>query len=142
MRIFRYKLKTWRRLGLGNIATVAAYRFNKHIGYYRYRLPIGIPLYGPFLSDRAADSGDCVPLSYFSYHNQQVSSPPDWFVNPWNKTRYDIPDRHWTEIPDFIPELGDIKTVWEASRFDWLPRMAWEYRCGNNAAHGLGGLTF
>jgi len=31
-------------------------------------------------------------------------------------------------IPDFIPNVGDIKTIWELSRFDWLPRMAWRYR--------------
>ena len=136
MNNFWLKLNTWRRLGLKNIAVVASYRVAKHIGYYRYRFPVGTPLDGSFLSVSADEASDCVPLSYFSYHNQRVSSPPDWFVNPWNKTRYDAPDRHWTEIPDFIPELGDIKTVWEASRFDWLPRMAWEYRCGNNAALG------
>lgn len=29
--------------------------------------------------------------------------------------------RHWSKIPDFDTVIGDIKTVWEASRFDWLP---------------------
>jgi len=113
---------------------VASYRFAKKFGYYRYRLPVGKPLKGPFLSDSVARTGDRSTLKYFSYHNIQVSSPPDWFVNPWNGVRFADSDRHWTDIPDFMPELGDIKTVWEASRFDWLQRMAWTYRGGDEAS--------
>jgi len=134
MQTFRYKLETWLRLGLGNIVAVVSYRFLKRFGYYRYRFPIGIPLAGPFFSDGIERAGDYSTLSYFSYHTLQVSSPPDWFVNQWSGVRCADSDRHWTEISDFIPELGDIKTVWEASRFDWLPRMAWAYCGGDRAA--------
>jgi len=134
MQTFRHKLDTWLQLGLGNIVTVAAYRLAKRFGYYRYCLPVGTPQEGPFLTDSVAEAGDYLTLSYFSCHNIKVSSPPDWFVNPWNEVRCADSDRHWTEIPDFMPELGDIKTVWEASRFDWLPRMAWTYRGGDETA--------
>lgn len=33
-------------------------------------------------------------------------------------------DRNWWEIPDFDLAVGDIKAVWEASRFDWVPALA------------------
>ena len=135
---FRLKLDTLRRLGLKNIATVVAYRAAKRVGYYRQRFPVGSPLEGPFLSDEAMPTGGSMPLSYFSYHDRQVTSPPDWFVNPWNGERYNDVNRHWSDIPDFMPDIGDIKTVWEASRFDWLPRMAWAYRQGD--AESLGKL--
>ena len=134
MNNLRLKLDTWRRLGFKNIATVAAYRVAKRVGYYRQRFPVGSLLEGPFLSDKVMPTGGSVIQCYFSYHDMEVASPPDWFVNPWNGTRYDAVKHHWSEIPDFMPELGDIKTVWEASRFDWLPRMAWAYRNGDTEA--------
>ncbi len=133
---FKIKLDTWRRLGLKNIAAVTAYRVAKRVGYYRQRLPVGLPLEGPFLSEVAMQTGDSELLRYFSYHDREVTSPPDWFINPWNNARYDAVNSHWSDIPDFIPELDDIKTVWEASRFDWLPRMAWAYRNGDTEALG------
>jgi hypothetical protein len=125
------KLNTWYRLGLSNIAIVALYRLTKKSVYYKYIIPVGQPIQGPFFSDTVAEPEDDYQLNYFSYHTIQVTSPPDWFLNPWNENRCDDSSRHWTELADFMPELGDIKTVWEASRFDWLPRMAWAYRNGD-----------
>lgn len=40
----------------------------------------------------------------------------DWITHPKTGYRYD-PARHWTRIPDMDPEAGDIKYVWERSRF-------------------------
>lgn len=132
--LFRYKLNTCLRLGLRNIATVVLYRIAKQSGYYKHRLPVGQPIQGPFFFDSVAEPEDCFPLNYFSYHTVQVTSPPDWFINPWNNARCPDSGRHWSELSDFMPELCDIKTVWEASRFDWLPRMAWDYRNGDKPA--------
>lgn len=40
----------------------------------------------------------------------------NWFMNPI--TQYCIePDTYWFKIPDFDDKMGDIKIVWEASRF-------------------------
>lgn len=43
----------------------------------------------------------------------------DWVTNPDSGYRYDI-SKHWTEIPDYSKEAGDIKFVWEKSRFSYL----------------------
>jgi len=43
----------------------------------------------------------------------------DWLINPDTGYRYDAA-KHWTEIADFSPEAGDIKYVWEKSRFSFL----------------------
>lgn len=43
----------------------------------------------------------------------------DWLTNPESGFRYDI-SKHWTEIPDFSTSTGDIKYVWEKSRFAFL----------------------
>lgn len=43
----------------------------------------------------------------------------DWVTNPVNGFQYDV-KKHWTDIPDFHPTFGDIKYVWERSRFSFL----------------------
>jgi hypothetical protein len=43
----------------------------------------------------------------------------DWVTNPDSGHRYDV-NKHWTEIADYSKEAGDIKFVWEKSRFSYL----------------------
>ncbi len=43
----------------------------------------------------------------------------DWVTNPDSGHKYDI-SKHWTEIADYSKEAGDIKYVWEKSRFSYL----------------------
>ncbi len=43
----------------------------------------------------------------------------DWVTNPDSGHRYDV-SKHWTEIADYSKEAGDIKFVWEKSRFSYL----------------------
>ncbi len=45
--------------------------------------------------------------------------PNDWLTNLSSGYHYDV-RKHWTEIPDFDPVYGDIKYVWERSRFSFL----------------------
>ena len=43
----------------------------------------------------------------------------DWVTNPETGYRYDC-RQHWTKVDDFNKDAGDIKFVWEKSRFSWL----------------------
>ncbi|MCI1785951.1 MAG: heparinase II/III family protein [Bacteroidales bacterium] len=43
----------------------------------------------------------------------------DWVTNPDSGFHYDI-RKHWTKIDDFSKVAGDIKFVWEKSRFSYL----------------------
>ena len=43
----------------------------------------------------------------------------DWVTNPDSGFKYDA-DKHWTKIADYSKEAGDIKFVWEKSRFSYL----------------------
>ncbi len=128
------KLLTWYRLGYQNVIAVAVYRLLKKTGYYRRNLPIVEFPGGAIFSDEVAQSSGETSLDYFSFHAVPVSSPPNWFLNPWNGAEYSDTTIHWSATPDFMPELGDIKLVWELSRFDWVPRMAWRYRQGEETA--------
>lgn len=59
-------------------------------------------------------------LKYYSRHWLKTGSPPDWFLNPFNGRYYPSPQDHWTKISEFTRTAGDIKNIWEASRFEWL----------------------
>jgi hypothetical protein len=56
---------------------------------------------------------------YLTFFSAQAYKVNDWLTNPVTGYRYDT-SKHWTEIPDFSAEAGDIKYVWEKSRFAFL----------------------
>ena len=56
---------------------------------------------------------------FFSSVWYVLSPDYDWVTNPDSGYRYDI-SKHWTEIEDYVKESGDIKYVWEKSRFAFL----------------------
>ncbi len=58
----------------------------------------------------------------------------DWVTNPDSGHRYDI-GKHWTEITDYSKEAGDIKYVWEKSRFSYLHDIIrYDYHFGEDCA--------
>lgn len=58
-------------------------------------------------------------ICYFSSKWHQVGLDYDWVTNPLTGYCYDV-RQHWTKVNDFSQEAGDIKFVWEASRFGFL----------------------
>jgi len=71
-------------------------------------------------------------IRYFSHLSGDVGDPSDWFCNPF--TGQDVHDRkkHWTEITVYDEAVGDIKYIWEPSRFSWAPVLARAYRVSGN----------
>ena len=68
---------------------------------------------------------------FFEHVDINMGLPPDWHLNPVTGERFPV-DRHWTEISDFSG--GDIKLVWEASRFAWVyPLVRAYWRTGGEA---------
>lgn len=58
-------------------------------------------------------------LQFFNAEWLNVGKDFDWLTNPSNNYKYDA-GKHWSEIPDLSNEAGDIKFVWEKSRFSYL----------------------
>jgi len=55
----------------------------------------------------------------FLYFSSEWHDVNDWHTNPKTGFKYDF-KKHWTEIRDFSKQAGDIKYVWEKSRFTFL----------------------
>ena len=135
------KLETLQALGFGNVARVACYRWLLRLGIHRVqRISASVPA-GPFfrmpatarLTDLPVNRQWHQQLCFFGWFKVQSSACPDWFTNPFNGKTLQATDRPWWSIPDFSSEIGDIKTVWEASRFDWVLGFA-QQACQGDAA--------
>lgn len=58
-------------------------------------------------------------LQYFNAEWLKIGKNYNWITNPSNGFKYDI-SKHWSEISDLSEQSGDIKYVWEKSRFSYL----------------------
>ncbi len=58
-------------------------------------------------------------LVFFSSTQYDLGKDYNWITNPDTNFQYDI-NKHWTEIADYSKEAGDIKYLWEKSRFSFL----------------------
>ncbi|MBC8046652.1 MAG: alginate lyase family protein [Fimbriimonadaceae bacterium] len=58
-------------------------------------------------------------LVFFQGQIIDLSNFTQWLQNPSTGFVYNT-KKHWTEVADFSPEQGDIKFVWEKSRFCFI----------------------
>jgi hypothetical protein len=73
-------------------------------------------------------------LRFFSSLVFKIGRDYDWITNPINGFRYDN-SKHWTEIPDFSAKSGDIKMVWEKSRFSYIYTLIrYDYHFGEDCS--------
>lgn len=73
-------------------------------------------------------------IFFFSSEWKNLGKDYDWVTNPETNFQYDI-SKHWSEINDFNPLNGDIKYVWEKSRFNYLLTiMRYDYHFNENHA--------
>lgn len=142
------KAITYLRLGPLNLVRVLFYRLGLRLGVHPV-MRIGASLrggdfFGAPKSGLGGDPGDIgQPLTpsqawkekglYFGWHSVSLTDGvPRWHGNPFGKTDVPNPQRRWWQIPDFDPEVGDVKTIWEPSRFDWVLPMAQRARLDNH----------
>jgi Heparinase II/III-like protein/Heparinase II/III N-terminus len=119
------------KLGVPSLIRVGAYRLRLRTGLLKKALPSGAAYPGPFLFERQElneFAPHIAPLAFrraaFSVHPINLPPRDGWHANCLSGAPIQDPRAHWTEIGDFGSGVGDIKTVWEPSRFDWLPVLA------------------
>jgi asparagine synthase (glutamine-hydrolysing) len=57
-------------------------------------------------------------MIYFQGRTADTGFPFGWLVNPFTGEAADV-KRHWCDRDDFEPAQGDIRVLWESSRFGW-----------------------
>lgn len=144
MRKLFLNISTVYKLGLTKVAYVAWYKFSLKSGLRKLHFPVkvfeNIEQFFTGLEPRidfpeewkdrvVYDANRLIEgnIRYFSYQWKDVGNPPNWFLNPFNGSSYRNTHLHWTLLPDFHPIAGDIKNIWEASRFDWVVTLARAY---------------
>lgn len=125
-------------LGPINLLRVGAYRLGLKSGCHPVQQLRAQRAVGSFFTGaRPAAAGLIARTDWrgvgqaFGWKTFALDGPPNWHANPFRPGVQAAADRPWWNIPDFDPVVGDIKTVWEASRFDWLIPMAQRAALGN-----------
>ena len=149
---FQLYLKTIIKLGLANVTYIIWYRFTIKSGIRKYffrqmNFIVNEDFFHPCLPHSdfpslwktplmiAADKILQGEIRYYGYHWKAIGNPPNWFQNVFNNKFYPDSHLHWTKLPDFHPEAGDIKNVWEASRFEWVVTLARAYAVSGKSAY-------
>lgn len=130
-------------LGTPNLARVAFYKIGLKSGLNPVRrLDAALPV-GPFFNKpaRLADEQAAPRAGWFRQSeafgagvSELDDTPPLWSASCLSGKPIAGADRNWWKIPDFDPAVGDIKTVWEFSRFDWVLACAQHAAKGNESA--------
>lgn len=64
---------------------------------------------------------------YFAWDWKDLGKEPNWFLNPYTGKSCSSDLKHWTRVSEFDAEVGDIKCIWETSRFEWVLTLARAY---------------
>lgn len=134
-------IRTLPALGFGNVARVGLYRLGLRSGFHpAQRIAAAIPR-APFFAQPPARGDLPEPNASWQgklrwYDWKEVPNDggaPDWFAHPFGERIQADTGLPWWRIPDFGG--GDIKNLWELSRFGWAPAMATLAATGDLASH-------
>ncbi len=131
------------KLGINNVAYIIWYKISLLVGFRKGLFPKGRPITGTFFHRTANEIHSFNELwkkrlllnaeelidgkfTYFSQHKYKYDGLPNWFYNPFINKEHTNKNKHWTTINDFAQ--GDVKVIWELSRFDWLTILARAFR--------------
>ncbi|MCL5255768.1 MAG: hypothetical protein M1363_06555, partial [Gammaproteobacteria bacterium] len=122
------KVHTYWRLGLLNLWRVFWYRVSVKIGLNPVRQLKAAPPQGPFFrmnsafrsnaSTNTAAEFDSINLFGHYPFSLKRAHPPNWFQSPFTQKQVNTGSKEWWQISDFGLDIGDIKQIWELSRFD------------------------
>lgn len=131
--------QTIRKLGIASVLRVGYYRLS-----IKYKFNPVFKITSDFLDEplykNPKDPNPGPPVvkswekkeinnSFFSLKIQQ--KPPNWHYSQFTDKVSKEADKLWSEIKDFDPELGDIKALWDVSRFDWIIPLSQQASKGN-----------
>lgn len=136
------KISTYIALGFPSLAHVAFHRMRMKLGLYAYKTHEPLQRTTTFFRrpQLRAVNAPC-PQTWIHYGHlfDFITFPvgeqaPDWLRNPATGEEFPYSDFPWYKIPDFDENVGDIKYIWELSRFSWVLPMAQRARNGDNVS--------
>ncbi|MBB5322522.1 heparinase II/III family protein [Marinobacter oulmenensis] len=132
------KIKMVRCLGVLNVFRALSFRLGVQLGINGVKdLKAGVPG-GRFFSRTEWPVNSWDEFRYFplAFGHIEVSreSVPDWHKSVLTGKCFPDRDRPWHAIRDFNSDAGDIKGIWELSRFDWVLGFAREAQAGRTEA--------
>ncbi len=131
-------LRTARLLGISNVIRVAYYRLSLRLGFNPVQRLVEEQVAGPFFVSNCSGPTGLSPSSkwidktcYFGWAEFEITGKaPAWHFNPFKQNHINDVEQPWFKIPDFSA-AGDIKVIWEPSRFDWVISNAQRAREGD-----------
>lgn len=133
------KIKTAIALGMPNLFRVVTYKLGIELGFNKVKKITGDladgELFKPYKG--LVNNLECNKqwLDNHAYLGVTVKNKaiPSWHQSCL--TQRSAPShKPWYLIADFNEQLGDIKGVWEASRFDWVIGFVQKTKCGDELA--------
>lgn len=129
------KIRVLFQLGLINVVWVLLYRIQLKTGWFKHFQPV-IPTPDKpqeFFHKATSspvdkiDKAHFVPLKAFGWITIDTDTIPSWTASVLNGKSISDNRMHWSEVDEFSQSIGDIKTIWELSRFDWIVNFAANY---------------
>lgn len=129
------RIITYFLLGLNNLLKVFKYRLGVKTGLNPVqKLSAQMPS-GSFFSQanhQKSEFEQVKKLTAFGYLNVPINKFPNWFYSPLTQAEFKNVNQPWFKIQDFDENVGDIKGIWEASRFDWVLNFVLKFRNHEN----------
>ncbi len=140
------RLRTFAAIGVANGARALTYRLGLKLGIHPAQRVSATIVPGEAFAEPSSLMADMVPprawrneaLLFSTYRVPIGANPPSWIRDPLASDGAAAGDPSpdglapWWRIGDFA--AGDIKRVWELSRFDWTMAFAQQARAGEPEA--------
>jgi len=133
------KVNTALGLGLPNLIRVFAYQLGIKTGLNKVKSITSEIKQGDFFTPYIGSTVNIQRnTQWFNKHTYFGREKADLALPNWHKSCLNgelaPADKPWYLIGDFNNQLGDIKGVWEASRFDWVVSFAQHVATGDETA--------
>lgn len=134
----KLKAQTAKNLGVFNLARVAFYQLGVRSGLNPVKrlnqAPISGLLFRPVSPLSHSESNQTYEFSPFGWLPKRLVSELKWEKSVLTGQNYSNMEKPWFCLSDFDSNVGDIKGIWEASRFDWALGLARDYLSGREQA--------
>lgn len=135
---FKLKAQTAIDLGLLNLARVAGYQLGVRSGLNPVKrlsqAPISGLLFRPTTCSRQLKCIKPYKLVPFGCLPELSVKELKWDNSVLTEHRFSDMSKPWFNLSDFDSNVGDIKGIWETSRFDWALGLAREHLFGSESA--------